>query len=174
MDRGRVLTYFGDGEGKTSAAIGHAVRALGHGKRVTIIHFMKGREEVGEYQFFKGIKGAEVHLCGHPQFLVGGHFREEHLRRVKEGLRIAGEAVEGRMCDLLVMDEVLYAAMFGLIEDRALVALLDRAIERGIHVVLTGRSPSEEVRKRSDILTQTVKLKHRYDVEKKTIEVIDY
>ena len=174
MDRGRVLTYFGDGEGKTSAAIGHAVRALGHGERVGIIHFMKGREEVGEYQFFKGMKGVEVHLCGHPQFLVGGRFREEHLRRVREGLRIAGEAVEGRKCDLLVMDEVLYAAMFGLIEDNALVALLDRAIERGIHVVLTGRNPSEEVRKRSDILTQTVKLKHSYDVEKKTIEVIDY
>jgi ribokinase len=113
MGEGRVLTYFGEGEGKTTAALGHAIRALGRGMRVEIVHFMKGREEVGEYRFLKDVKGIRVHLCGPREFLVGDSFREEHEKKAAEGMAIAESVVREKRCDLLILDEVLYAVFLG-------------------------------------------------------------
>jgi cob(I)alamin adenosyltransferase len=172
---GRVIVYHGEGEGKTTAALGHAIRAAGHGKKVAVIQFMKGRTDTGEYRFFQGTcsqAGVEVFPAGAEGFLRDGENREAHRKKVEEGLAIAEEVLQGQTHHLLVLDEVLYAMKFGLVGEGSLVELLDR---RGrTDVILTGRDPPREILEASDIVTHFKKEHHHYDNDRETIEGLDW
>ncbi|MFQ5975919.1 MAG: cob(I)yrinic acid a,c-diamide adenosyltransferase [Candidatus Hydrothermarchaeales archaeon] len=170
--KGRIILYTGGGEGKTTSAIGHAVRATGQGKMVVIIQFMKGRKDTGEFKFLKGVENIKVHLCGAPDFLVNKKNRDEHLKKVKEGLTLAERVLDRKECDLLILDEVLYALKFKLIEKRGLLSLLDKRGE--IDIIITGREPSKELQEMSDVITEMQNIKHHYDEDKKTIRGLDY
>ncbi|MFQ6136902.1 MAG: cob(I)yrinic acid a,c-diamide adenosyltransferase [Candidatus Hydrothermarchaeales archaeon] len=170
--KGRIILYTGEGEGKTASAIGHAVRAAGHGQKVIILHFMKGREDVGEFNYLRELKNIEVHLCGSPKFLRGEENREEHLKKVGKGMELAGKILLEKRCDLLVLDEVLYALKFKLIDKEELLSLLEKRGETNI--ILTGREPGKEVRDISDIITEMEMVKHHYEDDRKTILGLDY
>jgi len=169
---GKIITYYGEGEGKTTAAIGHAIRILGHKKKVAIIQFMKGRQDTGEYRILKKTKGIKIYLCGAPKFLKGKEYRKEHYEKVNQGLGIAEIFVEEQKIDLLVLDEVLYAIKFRLIKEKEVLDLIDK---RGkINIILTGRNPGKEILKRSDITTKVKEIKHHYKKDKETVEGLDY
>jgi cob(I)alamin adenosyltransferase len=172
---GRIIIYHGDGEGKTTAALGHAVRAAGHGKKVAVIQFMKGRTDTGEYRFFQGScsqAGVEMFPAGARGFLKDGENRQVHMKKVEEGLETARRILEAQSHDLLVLDELLYAIKFGLVEKEAVVELLNR---RGrTNIILTGREPPREVVEVSDIVTHFRKERHHYDEDGETIEGLDW
>lgn len=170
--KGKVITYYGKGEGKTSAALGHAVRLLGYDKKVAIIQFMKGRYDTGEFNFFKRIKNIEIFLCGAPKFLKKNQYRKEHLEKVNQGMGIAKVIVTQQKIDLLILDEILYAIKFKLLEEKELLNLLDK--RKRINIILTGRNPSKQVLKRSDITSEFREIKHHYKKDKKTVKGLDY
>jgi len=171
--KGELIIYYGDGEGKTSAALGHAVRSLGHGQTVRIFCFLKGRTNMGEYLHLQQHENVTIELCGAVKFIVGKKNRDLHERLTKECLKKVRKILHDQSCDLLILDEILYALHFNLITTKELLDIVDA---RGkTHVILTGgrKIPASLVR-RAYLVTQMKKRKHEYDVQKKTVLFIDY
>ncbi len=168
LSRGYVQVYTGDGKGKTTAALGLALRASGHGMRTYIGQFMKG-QHYGELEA----------LCDHPLITVEqyGDVRcirreevtPEHVAQARRGLERAREAMLGLglgpvlvgQYDVVVLDEVNVAIWFGLLTVEEVLAFLD---ERPAHVevILTGRRAPQELIERADLVTEMLPVKHYY------------
>ena len=171
---GKIIIYYGKGEGKTSAALGRAIRMAGYGKRVIILHFMKWRK-TGEYKFFQKIKTKRlqtaVHLCGFPEFLTKKNYLQ-HQKRTQQALALAQEIIKDQNCDLLVLDEILYTLKFKLLKEKDVLNLLKG---RGkIHVILTGNFLSKKLREFADQISKISKIKHYFNKGQKTIKGLEY
>jgi cob(I)alamin adenosyltransferase len=124
---GRVITYYGSGDGKTCAALGHAVRASGQDRKVVVFHFLKGRKDVGEYKFFvRDAENIEVHLCGKPEFFYPDTDPRPYVERINKCMSLIEEIITDTKCDMLILDEVLYAIEFGLVEEERLTNILTK------------------------------------------------
>lgn len=173
----KVLAFIGDGEGKTSAAIGHAVRAAGHGKKVAILQFLKGQERCGEYKYFKKCDGIDIHLVGDPSFFIDPSKKEIHAKKAKEGLALAKKIVSSNDRFLIILDEIFDAAAAGLITNADIGDLIDivrAGRDRHQHMILTGRILPPELSRKIDLVTQMKKIKHYYDLGDKGIEGLDW
>lgn len=169
---GKIIVYYGKGEGKTTASIGHAIRTLGHNKRVAILQFMKGKPTTGEYQFLKSVDNLQIHLCGAPGFLKDEKSRNIHLKKAKEGLELAHRVLDEKHTDLLVLDEILYAVKFELLTEDDVLELLKK---RGhTDIILSGREPGARIIEMADIATRMEKVKHFWNKTGSTISGIEY
>lgn len=171
---GKIIVYYGKGEGKTTASIGHAIRMLGHNKRVVILQFMKGRQTTGEYQFLKSIDNLEMHLCGAMGFLNSNdaESRKAHRKKAEEGLELAYSVLAGKQADLLILDEILYAVKFGLLAEDDVLELLKK---RGhTDIILSGRELGARMIEAADIATHLEKVKHYWDKTSSTTSGIEY
>lgn len=160
FDRGYVQVYTGDGKGKTTAALGLAVRAVGAGLRVYLAQFIKSEpysemvalERLGDRitcrQFGRG-----CWLRGEPA--------EEDRRLAREAMTTVGAILVAGRHEVVILDEINVATHFGLVEVEAVLALLDR---RPAHVelVLTGRRADPRVVARADLVTEMIERKHYY------------
>ena len=176
INLGKIIIYYGKGEGKTSAALGRAVRAAGYGKKVIILQFMKGKE-TGEYRFFKKIQKfspIKIYLCGLRIFLTKKNYaRFQHLKKTKEGLILAQNIIEDQKCDLLVLDEILYALKFGLLKEKDILDLLKN--KGRMHIILTGGfTLSKNLKKIADQVSKITEIKHYFDEKQKAIKGLDY
>ncbi len=154
--RGLIQIYTGDGKGKSTAALGLALRAAGQGLRVGFIQFLKG-EVSGEHLFLEKYPAFEIKRLGR-----GSHFvrdNRELAQEVQETLQL----VESRMhdYDLLIMDEVFIAIDMGLLSARRLLELINKKPE-GLEIVLTGRNAPREIIKRADLVTEMTMIKHPF------------
>ena len=140
--------YWGDGKGKTTAAMGLALRALGHGRRVVILQFLKD-----------GSSGAAVYACPNAKFtwLMTDAERAEARRT---NTRTLQTILQGSF-DLLVLDEACAACKNDLVEEALLRAAAARA-EQGAEVVLTGREPAAWMQDAADYSTELRAVKHPY------------
>lgn len=176
----KVLAFVGDGEGKTSAAIGHAVRAAGHGKKVAVVQFLKGQERCGEYKYLKKCNSIEIHLTGDPSFFLDPSKKEPHVKKAAEGLVLAKKLITSDKYFLVVLDEIFDAAAAGLISNNDIEELIDMANRVGtihelsLHMILTGRILPPELSRKIDLVTQMKKIKHYYDLGDKGIEGLDW
>ena len=148
MDTGNVEVYYGEGRGKSSAALGKAIHSVAEGKDVFIIQFLKGKSNQEmeflkrlepEIKFFRFEKSQE-HFKE-----LSGQQKEEEARNIKNGINFARKVLSTGECDLLVLDEVLGLIDNGLIELSELKELILTRPE-GMEVVLTGRVFQEELR----------------------------
>lgn len=182
----KILAFIGDGEGKTSAAIGHAVRAAGHGKKVAILQFLKGQERCGEYRFlckdgFQTRPLIDIHLVGDPSFFIDPSKKEIHAKKAKEGLALAKKLISSNEYFLIVLDEIFDAAAAGLISNDDIGNLID-SVRAGFknlplpgpNLILTGRILPPELSRKIDLVTQMKKIKHYYDLGDKGIEGLDW
>jgi cob(I)alamin adenosyltransferase len=157
---GLVLVYTGNGKGKTTAALGLALRAVGHGKRVLMIQFMKGGDDYGELQAAKMLPGFEIVQKGLPTFVDRDHPAGEDVRLAQEGLALAREALKGTW-DLVILDEINVAVEYGLVGLSDVLALLEmRRAETDM--VLTGRGAHPELVRRADMVSEVLEIKHHY------------
>ncbi len=169
---GKIIAYYGKGEGKTTASIGHAIRTLGHKKRVVILQFMKGRPTTGEYQFLKNLDNLQIHLCDAHGFLKDVESREIHLKKAKEGLELALTVLAGKKTDLLILDEILYAVKFELLTEDDVIELLNK---RGsTDVILSGREAGARIIEMADIATRMENVKHYWNKTSSTTSGIEY
>jgi len=159
--RGCVQVYTGDGKGKTTAALGLIVRALGAGFRVALVQFLKK----GDYSEIRALRRFEPQLSIY-QFHSGGFVRgkpDAAVRRaVAEGWLRARELMESGAFQLVVLDEINVVLSLGLLSSEEVISAL-RARPSWVEVVLTGRKAPEEVLKFADLVTEMRKIKHYYD-----------
>lgn len=176
VEKNKVLCFVGDGEGKTSAALGHAIRAAGHDKRVAIIQFLKGREIVGEFKYFSKSSGIETYLVGSKEFVFEGKPKQAHIDKAKEDLLLAKKLINARKYFLIVLDEILDTQAVGLITTNDILDLFISAKKRDAppHLIITGRILPPELSTHVDLTTQMKKIKHYYDKGEKGIEGLDW
>jgi cob(I)alamin adenosyltransferase len=160
---GLVIVYTGDGKGKTTAALGLVVRALGAGMRAAVVQFIKSQPS-GEHRALAELSGGrvEILLCGTGFVRSDGPPPPEAVAAAKRALELARQRVQGGTCDLVVLDESLPAVAAGLLAEGDLLALLDSR-SAAVHVVLTGRGATAAVIDRADVVTEMRCVKHAFD-----------
>lgn len=160
-DKGLVMVYTGDGKGKTTAAVGQALRALGHGFRVYMIHFMKGRD-YGEFLAAEKLPRLTVDRAGRDTFVNRENPDPVDIELAREGFARAGRAIKSGEYDLVVLDEINVAVDYDLIPEADLFSLLEQK-PPGVNLVLTGRGASPELIKRADMVSEVLMIKHHYN-----------
>lgn len=170
---GQIHVYTGDGKGKTTAAFGLAVRALGRGKRVAIIQFMKPKIS-GEVIALSKIKKFKDKLFlksfGRSQMVISpklGDFKE-----AKRGLAEVKKIFKQKF-DLVILDEINVAIAFGLLDINKVIKIIESR-PLGTNVVLTGRRAHLKMMELADLVTEMRKIKHPYDSGKKAKIGIEY
>jgi cob(I)alamin adenosyltransferase len=171
----KTLAFVGDGEGKTSAAIGHAIRAAGHGKKTAIIQFLKGRINTGEYLFIKKVKDPliEIYLSGDQTFLMPDSDKTKHIQKAKEGIALANKLISSNKYFLIILDEILDAQAAGLIGMEDIISIVWQR-HGAAHIILTGRILPPEISPHIDLITRMQKIKHYFDKDENGIEGLDW
>ncbi len=169
---GLVMVFTGDGKGKTTAAVGQAVRALGHGYSVYMIHFMKGRD-YGEFLSLEKMANLTLVRAGRDSFVCRENPDPVDVKMAEDGFYRAAEAIRSGDFDLVVLDEINVAVDFGLIEEEAVLKLLkEKPVE--VTVILTGRSASPKLIKQADLVSEVLAIKHHYKQGADCLAGIEY
>ena len=164
MKKGFIHIYFGGGKGKTTAAIGLAIRMAGSGQTAVIMQFLKSSIS-SERKILSQIDN--IRLIDIPSsikfvFDMNDSEKSEATALYNKKLDEIESIAENNICDMIVLDEILDAVDCGIIDEKRVLHLLD--ICRGnIEVVMTGRNPSEDMLKRADYITKTESLCHPFD-----------
>ncbi len=156
---GLVHIYTGNGKGKTTAALGLAVRMLGNDGRVMIIQFMKAPDVYGEQKKIAEC-GAFIESFGLPKF-VHGKPEPDDIEAAKKALQRAREVVSSGEWDLVVLDELCVALGFGMLDIEEVKELIKNKAPN-TELVLTGRYCPEELFKLADYVTEMHEIKHPY------------
>ena len=170
LSRGYIQVYTGEGKGKTTAALGLALRAAGRGMRVVVIQFLKG-ETAGEHRFADKYHPFEI-----IQLNKGNCFRQtfSELRPITEQtLSLAEEKLTQGDYDIIVLDEIFTAVSRELITTAQVIDLLDKKPEN-VELVLTGRKAPREVIERADLVTEMAAVKHPFSEGVKGRKGIEY
>ena len=159
-----IHVYTGDGEGKTAAAIGIAIREVGHGKRAIVVQFLKGRKDVGEVLIAEKLAPLyEIHQFGTREFVDLHKPSERDRELAKQGLEFVKKLVnDDPELPLLVLDEINLACSIGLLVPRDVLAAIEKLSETSV-VILTGRNAPREFLERADQATEFRKISHVYD-----------
>jgi len=164
--RGLIIVYYGDGKGKTEAAFGLGMRAAGHHFRVAVVQFIKSNAHSGEVMAAKMLSPyIEVHLKGVGFVGIMNDRRDmkEHVSAAAEALAFAKQLVASGNYYVVVLDELLNAVRWNLLEVAQVVDLIKAKNER-TSIVLTGIAADPEIIEISDIATEMRKVKHIYDL----------
>ncbi len=161
LKKGLIQVYTGDGKGKTTAALGLALRAAGHGFKVYIIQFMKGWPHYGELKAVEFLPGVTLRQFGGPHFVDRNNPSPEDIRMAREALQEARRAMLSGDYDIVILDEINVALDFGLIPLEEVIALLEEKPE-GVELVLTGRNAHPEIIRRAHLVTEMKEVKHPY------------
>ena len=162
--KGKLHIYMGEGKGKTTAAVGMAVRFAGHGGKVAFVQFMKDSSS-GELSIFEDIDS--ISLMPNPGFYG---FTWEISEQGKAEVKVVYEQYMDSLLfrilqgdfGMLVMDEIITAVEKGFIDEQILMDFLDQLPDE-MEVVLTGRYPSDALMERADYITEMKKIRHPYD-----------
>ncbi len=171
--RGLVHVYTGSGKGKTTAALGLALRACGHGWRVRMICYMKGDPNYGEVLISKTILNFELIQSGLPTFVKKGEPLEEDIRLAREGLDLAIRTIREDKIHLLILDEINVAVDYGLLSLEEVVELIEGK-PKAMELVLTGRYAHPEIVKMADLVSEMLEIKHPYQQGIQGREGVDY
>ncbi|MCL4393911.1 MAG: cob(I)yrinic acid a,c-diamide adenosyltransferase [Chloroflexi bacterium] len=163
-NRGFVIVYTGDGKGKTTAALGMAMRALGRGWRVLMVQFMKGTWHYAELDTAKRL-APDFEIVpmgkGFYRILDDRYTEEDHRSAARAALQFARAKMESGEYDLLILDEVNNAVSTGLLPVEQVLQFID-AKPADFNLVLTGRGAPQELIDRADLVTEMREVKHPY------------
>jgi cob(I)alamin adenosyltransferase len=159
-ERGVLIINTGNGKGKSSSAFGTAARALGHGLRVGIVQFIKGRDSTGEEAFFKQVEGVDFHVTG-DGFTWDTQNREQDEATARRGWEIALKMLQDEQVDLIVLDEFNIVLKYKYLPlEEILAALKQRPSMQ--HVIITGRGAPDDLVAIADTVTEMREIKHAY------------
>ena len=173
LARGMVHVYTGNGKGKTTAALGLALRALGWGLKVYMIQFMKGDPKYGELQAAKNLPDFVIRQYGRPDFVDRKNPSQEDLRLAQEGLAHAQEIVAMGRYDLVILDEINVALNFKLIDLQEVLRLIDGKPQE-TELVLTGRYAPQQIVQAADLVTEMREVKHYFQLGRKPRNGIEH
>jgi len=172
-NKGLVQVFTGNGKGKTSAALGTVLRASGHGLRVYIVFFMKGKYPYGEFSTLPKLPNVDIASFGLRFLIDPANINPEEIEQAKLALSAAREAMLSGNYDIVVLDEVNVALHFKLIELDEVVRLIGEK-PQNVELILTGRYADAKLIELADLVTEMVKLKHPYDKGVKARKGIEY
>lgn len=171
--KGLVQVFTGNGKGKTTAALGTILRAIGHDLKVFIVFFMKGKYDYGEFSTLSKLPNVDMASFGFRRLTDPSNIKPEEIEQAKLALAAAREAVLSGKYDLVVLDEVNVALGFNLIElDEVLNLIRDKPSK--VELILTGRYADSKILERADLVTEMVKVKHPFDKGIKARKGIEY
>jgi cob(I)alamin adenosyltransferase len=162
MNKGFVQVYTGNGKGKTTAALGLALRAVGHGMKVLIIQFMKGKTSYGEMESARKLSPfLTIIKAGRESFVSRANPDPVDLKLAQEGFALAKRSIENREFDIVILDEINLAVDYGLVPLSDLLCLIELKPET-MELILTGRNARPEIMEKADLVTEMVERKHYY------------
>lgn len=175
-----ILVFTGDGKGKTTAALGQAVRAVGEGKRVLVVQFIKGPWRSGEDEIFEKFQIPKTRFqilktgLGFVGILGDALPFADHQTAAREGLARARREIESDSWDIVILDEINNAVSLELLSQESVLDFLDFAEPKIEHLILTGRGAPEEFLRRADLVTDMQDMKHPYEKGIKAARGLEY
>jgi len=173
---GLTIVYTGKGKGKTTAALGIALRATGYKKKICMIQFIKGSWHYGEMESSKRLE-PEFEMVAIGKGFVGiiddKSPKEDHQKVAKEAIKISNEKIQSGKYDIIILDEINYAVNLNLISLEDVLELIKSKPEN-VDLVLTGNYAKEEVIEAADLVTEMREIKHPFQKGIKAKEGIDF
>ena len=173
---GLVIVYTGNGKGKTTAALGMALRATGYDHKICMIQFIKGSWHYGEMDSVEKL-GPNFELIAVGKGFVGiiddKSSKEEHQKIAQEAIKISKEKINSKKYDLIILDEINYAVNLDLIKVGDVIELIKNKPE-SLNLVLTGNYVKPEIIKMADLVTEMKEIKHPYQLGIKAKKGIDF
>jgi len=160
--QGMVQIFTGDGKGKTTAALGTTLRALGHGLKVFVVVFMKGDYPYGEWEALKTFPNAKIKRFGFLEFTDPNNVKPEARAQAEEALATARKAMLSGKYDLVILDEVNIASAWKLVDVEKVVQFIKDKPPQ-VELILTGRYADKKLIDLADLVTECIKIKHPYD-----------
>ncbi|MFB5606837.1 MAG: cob(I)yrinic acid a,c-diamide adenosyltransferase [Candidatus Nitrosomaritimum yanchengensis] len=175
-EQGLTIIYTGKGKGKTTAALGIALRAVGYGKKICMIQFIKGSWHYGEMISSKKLE-PDFEMIAVGKGFVGiiddKDPKEEHEKIAKEAVKICSKKIQSGNYDIVILDEVNYAINLGLIKLEDIINLVkSKPVE--LDIVLTGNYAKDELIAIADLVTEMKEIKHPFQKGKKAKKGIDF
>ena len=175
-EKGLVIVYTGGGKGKTTAALGLALRAIGYNHKVCMIQFIKGSWHYGEMDSAKRLE-PELELIAVGKGFVGiiddKSPREDHEKIAEEAIKICMEKINSKKFDVLILDEINYAVDLGLIRIEQVIELIKMKPD-DLDLVLTGNNAKQEIIDLADLVTEMKEIKHPFKSGIKAKKGIDF
>jgi cob(I)alamin adenosyltransferase len=164
VHRGLIIVNTGPGKGKTTAAMGTALRAVGNGMKVLMLQFLKGSWHYGELDAVKAFGDNFImKQMGRGFVKVGGAETDpEDIKLVEQARAEADAAIMSGKWDLVVLDEINYAISYGMLDPGKVAETLKRKPEL-VHVILTGRNAHPTIIELADTVTEMKQVKHAYE-----------
>ena len=162
--KGLVIVYTGDGKGKTTAALGMALRAAGHGKKILIIQFIKSFKRYGELKFVRKYDcGIEIKTMGKGYVKIkGDRFPiEEHEKAARKAFEFARDQVLSKKYHIVVLDEINIALDKKLLPLKEVTDLI-RQKSPSLHLILTGRGAPKKLIQLADLVSEVKEIKHPF------------
>lgn len=166
---GQVQIYYGSGKGKTTSALGTALRALGNNYSVHLVQFMKNGASSLEQQ----IPGEIIALEKFPRFsykrfglgnwYIKGKNEEEHKKNIQETLNYLKQTLNNSDYNIIIADEILYAVQLGLLEENEVIELIKNKPKNKEFILTGSHIPFPNIFKHADLVTEVKKIKHPYD-----------
>jgi len=173
---GLTIVYTGKGKGKTTAALGIALRAVGYGKKICMIQFIKGSWHYGEMDSSKRLE-PEFEMVAVGKGFVGiiddKTPKVEHEKIAKEAIKISIEKIQSGKYDIVILDEVNYAINLNLVKIEDVLNLI-KSKPPGIDLVLTGNYAKDEIIELADLVTEMKEIKHPFQRGVKAKKGIDF
>jgi cob(I)alamin adenosyltransferase len=162
MKKGYIQVYTGPGKGKTTAALGLALRAAGHKLRVCMVQFMKSDRNVGEVLAAQNLAPYLTVRPMGPKGFIRGTPRPVDYQMARKALEFSRSVLEQGEHDVVILDEVNVAVHLGLIGVDDLLSLMDLKPE-GVELILTGRDARREITERAHLVTEMAAVKHHFE-----------
>ncbi len=164
LNKGCVQIYTGNGKGKTTAAVGLAVRAAGSGYKVYMVQFLKS-SQTGEVESAKKLQpNFQIFRFGKERgffWTLTHEEKQEAKKEVQSAYKFCLGALKEKQCNILIMDEIMGAIKNGLVSEEQLLELIDNR-PKDTELILTGRDVPKEIMDRADLVTEMKEVKHYY------------
>jgi len=161
LEQGLVQVYTGNGKGKTSAAFGLALRAIGRGLKVYVIQFIKGGFDYGELYIVDKLPNLKLKAFGKGEFVTEKPPNEEDVKLSEEALALAEEIIKGGEYDIVILDEVNVALNLKLINLEKVLELIKNK-PKHVELILTGRYAPKEIVEAANLVTEMKEVKHPF------------
>jgi cob(I)alamin adenosyltransferase len=176
QETGQIILNYGNGKGKTTAAIGTAVRALGHGQKVLVLQFIKGTMPTGESSSLKCFEKLEfIQLgIGFIRYRQGKpQITQKQLENAKNSYDYALNKLKSGEYDLVILDELTYFVDFGILGEKDILRLIKEKPGK-TSLFITGRNAFDALVKVADTVTEMVEIKHAFNKKIKAKKGIEY
>ncbi|MGE0085878.1 MAG: cob(I)yrinic acid a,c-diamide adenosyltransferase [Desulfococcaceae bacterium] len=173
MKKNLLMIHTGDGKGKTTAALGLAFRAVGHGHRVCMIQFIKGSWKYGETETAARLSDLmEFHIMGRGFTWKSDNLAED-TALAKKAWELAKEKILSRNYRLVILDEMTYLIAYNMLTEAEVLAFLKERPE-DVHILITGRNASAGLVEMADMVTEMQAVKHHYNAGIKAQKGIEF